>query len=153
MLSLLNFYRHEDLNDGQNFVAMWWQWSFILIFFGHTLPSLLMLLFAHKEPTFQKGASLTIVDNVFDVMVFMSFGWLSWFFKIFSWLLVGFYVFFQGIFMVFHFLQFTITFAIFFVRPSGQMFLRFIGHCMGLFLMVDKHQSSNVMFAMYRSSL
>ena len=74
--------------------------------------------------------------------IFMASGW--------------FLCFFQGIFMVFHLLLFTIitiTIAIFFVRPLGQMFLRFIDHCMGLFLMVDKHRSSNVMFAMYCSSL
>ena len=62
----------------------------------------------------------------------------------------------QGIFMlfeVFHFFKLIIvTNAIFFAKPSGRMFLRFIDHRIQLYPMVVNNWSSDAMFAIYHPS-
>ena len=67
-----------DLSDGQIFLVMRLQWSFfqsdaISVFFGHTIPFLLMPLFGfhHRWLCFSMFCFCTI------------FGWFSWFPKVF----------------------------------------------------------------------
>ena len=71
----------------------------ISVFFGHTIPSLLMPLFGFHHRWW-----------CFSMFFFTIFSWFSWFSKVFS------------------------SMMWFFAQPTGPMFLRFIDHCMWLFL-------------------
>ena len=96
-------------------------------------------------PIFSFGHTLTSLCDYLDLMFFDAFQ---------DFLLVLMIV--QGIFMlfeVFHFFKLIIvTNAIFFAKPSGRMFLRFIDHRIQLYPMVVNNWSSDAMFAIYHPS-